>query len=130
MARATHGATPRNVTLATSDGAVARTGLYHVFPPRLSSPFPAHTGPRKKFDTAETTGPSAALYFCTAPKVGQRRPDGQYAVTRPNADRASAITPTQGEAIERAGKIAPNAAIHVERIRNTNLGHPDKWRKP
>jgi hypothetical protein len=60
----------------------------------------------------------------------ERRPDGQYAVTRPNADRASAITPTQGQAIEREGEIAPDAAIHVERVRNTNVGHPDKWRNP
>jgi hypothetical protein len=60
----------------------------------------------------------------------ERRPDGQYAVTRPDADRASAITQTQAEAIQRAGEIAPTAAIHVERVRDTNVGHPDKWRNP
>jgi hypothetical protein len=59
----------------------------------------------------------------------EQHPDG-YAVLRPNADRASAILPTQAEAIKRAGEIAPDAAIHVERVRNTNVGHPDKWRKP
>ena len=60
----------------------------------------------------------------------ERRPDGLYAVIRPNAERASAITPTQREAIERAAEIAPNSAIHVERVRDTTGGHPDKWRDP
>jgi hypothetical protein len=53
-----------------------------------------------------------------------------YAVLRPDAERASAITPTQAEAIERAREIAPNAAVHVERVRNTEAGGRDKWRKP
>ena len=59
----------------------------------------------------------------------ERHEDG-YAVTRPGAQRASAVTRTQAQAIERAGEIAPDAAIHVERVRNTGAGHPDKWRKP
>jgi len=59
----------------------------------------------------------------------EQHPNG-YAVLRPGAERASAITPTQREAIERAGEIATTAAIHVERVRNTDVGHPDKWRKP
>lgn len=60
----------------------------------------------------------------------ERRPDGDYAVRKPNSERASAITPTQAEAIERAKELNPNAAVHVERVRNTNAGNPNKWRKP
>jgi pyridoxine/pyridoxamine 5'-phosphate oxidase len=60
----------------------------------------------------------------------ERRSEGDYAVRKPNSERASAVTSTQAEAIERAKELNPNAAIHVERVRNTNTGNPDKWRKP
>ena len=60
----------------------------------------------------------------------ERRPQGDYAVRRPNSDRASAVSPTQGEAIERARELNPDAELLVERVRNTDRGHPDKWRKP
>ncbi len=60
----------------------------------------------------------------------ERRPEGDYAVRKPGSERASAVAPTQAEAIERAKQLNPNAAIHVERVRNTNVGNPDKWRKP
>ena len=59
----------------------------------------------------------------------ERRSDGEYAVRRPNSERASAIESTQEKAIERARQIEPNAALHVERVRNTDVGHRDKWRK-
>ena len=60
----------------------------------------------------------------------ERRPEGGYAVRKPNSERASAVRPTQGEAIDRARELNPNAAIHVERVRHTDNGSPDKWRKP
>jgi uncharacterized protein DUF2188 len=60
----------------------------------------------------------------------ERRDEGDYAVRRPNSDRASAVEPTQKDAIDRARELNPNAAIHVERVRNTPRGSPDKWRKP
>ena len=60
----------------------------------------------------------------------EQRPDGNYAVERPGADRASAILPTQAEAIARAEEIDPNAEILVERVRNTSVGGRDQWRKP
>lgn len=60
----------------------------------------------------------------------ERRPEGDYAVRKPGAERASAVEPTQAKAIERAKELNPNAAVHVERVRNTNEGHPDRWRKP
>jgi hypothetical protein len=60
----------------------------------------------------------------------ERRPDGDYAVRRSKAERASIVASTQAEAIKRAKELNPNAAIHVERVRNTDVGNPDKWRKP
>lgn len=60
----------------------------------------------------------------------ERREQGDYAVRKPGSDRASAVKPTQREAIERAREIQPDAAVHVERVRNTTGGKPDKWRNP
>jgi hypothetical protein len=61
----------------------------------------------------------------------ERRPEeGDYAIRRSNAERISDHEGTQAEAIERAREIDPNAAILVERVRNTDRGHRDKWRKP
>ncbi len=60
----------------------------------------------------------------------EQRPDGDYAVRRPNSDRASAVLPTQAEAIDRARELNPNKAPLVERVRHTSGGKPDQWRKP
>ena len=60
----------------------------------------------------------------------ERRSEGDYAIRKPGADRASAILPTQAEAIEKAREMNPNAAIHVERVRDTDVGGRDKWRNP
>jgi uncharacterized protein YdaT len=54
--------------------------------------------------------------------------DGRYAVRKPGAERASAITDTQKEAIERAKEIAPGSNPDVERVRHTKVGKPDQWR--
>ena len=54
----------------------------------------------------------------------ERRPEGDYAVRRPGSERASAIEPTQAKAIERARELAPNAAVHVERLRNSREHNP------
>ncbi len=59
----------------------------------------------------------------------ERRPDGTYAVERPGAERASAILPTQAEAIARAKEINPGSNPDVERVRTTSRGKPDQWRK-
>ena len=56
-----------------------------------------------------------------------RRDDGRYNVLRPNAGRASAVTDTQREGIERAKEIAPGAAVHIQRVRSNPPG-PDKFR--
>ena len=60
----------------------------------------------------------------------ERRPEGDYAVRKPNSKRASAVAPTQAEAIKLAQKMNPGVATLVERVRNTTGGKPDKWRKP
>ena len=60
----------------------------------------------------------------------ERRDEGDYAIRRPGSERASDVCDTQAEAIERARDIDPKAAIHVERVRFTSQGTPDKWRRP
>jgi Uncharacterized protein conserved in bacteria (DUF2188) len=54
---------------------------------------------------------------------------GDYAVRKPGSERASAVQPTQGKAIDRARELNPDAGLRVERVRNTKAGSPDKWRK-
>lgn len=59
----------------------------------------------------------------------ERRPgEGDYAVRKPGAERASAVLPTQAKAIDWAQQRG--ADVFVERVRQTKVGHPDKWRRP
>ena len=60
----------------------------------------------------------------------ERRPEGDYAVRRPNSERASAVARTQAKAIGRVKQIEPKAAVYVERHRQTSQGDRDKWRRP
>jgi hypothetical protein len=60
----------------------------------------------------------------------ERREEGDYAIRKPNSERASDVQPTQKEAIERAKLLNLDATIHVERVRHTDGGKPDKWRNP
>jgi hypothetical protein len=62
--------------------------------------------------------------------IERRENEGDYAIRRPDSDRASGIADTQAEAIERAREMDPNATIEVERVRNTDRGGRDKWRRP
>jgi hypothetical protein len=59
----------------------------------------------------------------------ERREQGDYAVRKPGSERASDVLPTQDKAIKRAREINPDAAVHVERVRDTRIGGRDKWRK-
>ena len=59
----------------------------------------------------------------------EKRDQGDFAVRRPNSERASAVEDTQKAAIERAKAMNPDATLHVERVRHTPNGGPDKWRK-
>ena len=58
----------------------------------------------------------------------ERRDDGQYAATAKGAQRASGLFDTQKDAIAFVKEVNPNDRPNVERVRNTNIGHPDKWR--
>lgn len=60
----------------------------------------------------------------------ERRDEGDYAVRRPDSERASDVLPTQHEAIDRARELNPNGSVLVERVRDTSVGSRDKWRKP
>ena len=62
--------------------------------------------------------------------VERRTEEGDYAIRKPGSKKASGVCDTQAEAIDRASEIDPNAAILVERVRNTDRGSRDKWRKP
>ncbi|MDP9120816.1 MAG: DUF2188 domain-containing protein [Acidobacteriota bacterium] len=59
----------------------------------------------------------------------ERREQGDYAVRRPGSERASAVEPTQAEAIERAKEMEPGVKPRVERVRHTPQGKPGQWRK-
>jgi hypothetical protein len=59
----------------------------------------------------------------------EKRGPHEYAVLRPNAERASAIESTQRAAEQRAREIAPDAAIEPARVRNTKAGKPGRWRR-
>jgi hypothetical protein len=72
--------------------------------------------------TEEQSMPDKRIYV-------ERRAEGDYAVRRANSERASAVAPTQAKAIERARELEPNSSPHVERVRHTSVGSPDKWRK-
>ena len=59
----------------------------------------------------------------------EQREGGDFAVRKPNSERASKVAPTQAEAIEKAKEMNPDALIHIARVRTTPKGGPDKWRK-
>ncbi len=60
----------------------------------------------------------------------ERRDQGDYAVRKEGSSRASAVAPTQAEAIAIAKELNPGVTPHVERVRNTIYGKRDKWRTP
>jgi hypothetical protein len=60
----------------------------------------------------------------------ERRKQRDFAVRKSGSDRASAVADTQAEAIEIARRMHPDKAPLVERVRFTDHGKPDKWRKP
>ena len=62
--------------------------------------------------------------------IEKRQDENDFAIRKPGSKRASDIRPTQEEAIERAKQLNPDATILVERVRHTDVGNPDKWRKP
>jgi predicted transcriptional regulator len=61
--------------------------------------------------------------------VEKRLAQGDFAVRKPNSQRASAIEPTQRKAEQRAKEMYPNARVITERVKHTSKGNRDKWRK-
>jgi hypothetical protein len=55
--------------------------------------------------------------------------DRKFAVRAKGSERASAVLDTQAEAIARAKEFNPNDHPDVARVRETETGGPDKWRK-
>ncbi len=55
-------------------------------------------------------------------EVFVKRHEKGWAVTKPNAERASAVMPTQAEAISRAREIADGGPVHIQ-------GRHGKFRK-
>ncbi len=45
----------------------------------------------------------------------ERRPEGDHAIRKPNAERASALEHTQAEVIERAREMKPGSSVHAGR---------------
>lgn len=58
----------------------------------------------------------------------ERREQGDYAIREAGSKRASAVAPTQAEAIKIARRLG-SSNPDVERVRHTKLGKPDQWRK-
>jgi hypothetical protein len=54
---------------------------------------------------------------------------GNYEVKERGNPKPVAVAPTQKEAEEKAGKLYPGVHPDVERVRHTDKGEPDKWRK-
>lgn len=59
----------------------------------------------------------------------EQRAEGDYAVRRADSERASAVAPTQREAIQKAKEMSPGVSPRVERVRNVATGGRDQWRK-
>jgi hypothetical protein len=60
----------------------------------------------------------------------EQREHGDFAVRKGGSKRASAVEPTQKEAIKTAEKLNPGMKPKVERVRDTKAGGRDKWREP
>jgi hypothetical protein len=59
----------------------------------------------------------------------EKRSPHECAVLKEGAQRASAILPTQAQAVQRAKELSPNHKPHISRVEHTQRGHPDQFRK-
>jgi uncharacterized protein YdaT len=59
----------------------------------------------------------------------EKNENGKFAVRAKGSDRASGLFETQAEAIARVKELNPADHPDVERVRETETGGPDKWRK-
>jgi hypothetical protein len=53
----------------------------------------------------------------------------QYEVKVEGNPHPVATAPTQKEAEEKAKQLFPHIKLDVERVKYTDKGHPDQWRK-
>lgn len=65
---------------------------------------------------------SSAIYI-------EPRDAGGYKATWGNSSSPVVTTPTQKQACDAAHKRHPDAAVHVARVRDTDHGHRDQFRK-
>jgi hypothetical protein len=79
--------------------------------------------------TCNRTNQTIGVYMSNKKVFVEKRAEGDFAVRRPNSERASDVLPTQAEAITRAKELSKGGAPVVERVRNTATGKPDQWRK-
>ena len=59
----------------------------------------------------------------------EETPDGKYQVKERGNPKPIAEAPTQREAEEKAKQLYPGVRPDVERVRRTDKGKPDQWRK-
>lgn len=60
--------------------------------------------------------------------IERRQKEKDFAIRRKGSQRASAVAPTQAQAIKIAQKMFPGIKPDVSRVRYTKSGKPDKWR--
>jgi hypothetical protein len=59
----------------------------------------------------------------------EQNPNGDYEVKERGNPNPIAVAPTQRQAEEKAHQLYPNVRPDVERVKHTDKGEPDKWRK-
>ena len=59
----------------------------------------------------------------------ERNLDGNYEVKERGNPKPVAVAPTQKQAEDKAKQLYPNIRPDVERVKHTDKGEPDKWRK-
>jgi hypothetical protein len=72
---------------------------------------------------------ATAVREIMSPIFVERRQQGDYIVRRAYSNRATAVFPTQAEAIKKAKELNPDRQAFVERVRSTGSASPDKWRR-
>jgi hypothetical protein len=59
----------------------------------------------------------------------ERNSAGNYEVKERGNPKPLAVAPTQKQAEQKAAELRPGVAPDVERVKHTDRGHPDQWRK-
>jgi hypothetical protein len=83
---------------------------------------------RKPVEPRNKRNPKAVMSEHDKNLFIEKHTDG-YAILRGGVKKPLAVEPTQDAAIDKARQLDPDAAIHVERVRNAKGGGRDKWRR-